>query len=100
MAPFEDAYFLVCWHGECAESRVIQGWRTVLNYIDYQINDGTDKEYTVHSPCCELHDSDNWLLLDSLADDQDRRYHFHSAEFVYCVDLTIVRITEPIDLRV
>lgn len=98
MTPFDESMFLVVFTGECASSRLVVGWDNVLGYIDYQIgaqHDPSPGHSTVRSPCCELHDPDNWVTVD-YSECGDHRLMFQSSEFVYCAGLTITRVTEPL----
>lgn len=96
MTPFEDSDFVVTFTGESPDSRVIRTWDRVLAYIDYAV-DGKNDGWTCRSvdDCPELHDHDEWTRV-SHSEDGDLRHCFDKQEFVYCVGLHIVRLTEPI----
>src|ERR1051325_4392356 len=97
LKSFEDSDFCVTFTGECPDSRVIRGWSNVLDYINKEVHEGLD--YSCRSPCCELHDADNWSDLGQVyqTPDGDQRHKFSNGEYAYCVGLHIVRLTMPIE---
>lgn len=93
---FCDSDFLVVWTGEYQDARVIRGWDSVLAYLDESVNAKEDGWSCREPDGCGLHEHDNWLLLGSCAEDDDRRFVYENSEFVYCSGLRIVRLTQPI----
>lgn len=100
--PFNESWFVVTFTGECPESKLIKGWANTLDHIDKEMGNkepDMPPECSVHDPCCELHDADNWGLLGSCyMGNDDERHTFHKGEFGYCVGLGIVRLTEPVEI--
>jgi hypothetical protein len=102
--PFNESWFVVTFYGECPQSTLIRGWENVLDHIDKEMGNkepGMPPEASVCSPCCELHDVDNWNTLGSCyMNNDDERHTFTKNEFGYCVGLSIVRLTEPVEVPV
>jgi hypothetical protein len=96
MKAFEDSDFVVTFTGENPASTLIRTWDRVLAFIDFQCGAKAD-EWTCRSPCCELHDHDEWTTLDfSFDGEKDYRHMFDKSEFTYCVGLHIVRLTDDL----
>lgn len=91
MSPFQESFFVVAFSGENPASRLVHTWDAVLSYLDYEL--GLCRESSVKNPECDLHDADNWSLVD-YSEDGDRRHVYHAVEFAYNVGLTITRITD------
>jgi hypothetical protein len=93
ITPFEDATFVVLFTGEGACSTLIKGWDSVLQFIDDQLQNEDFPDASVRSPCCDLHDDDNWTHGRELVTD-DTRLAFSKSEFAYCVGLEIIRVID------
>jgi hypothetical protein len=90
LIKFADADFVVTFTGECPESVVVQGWESVLNYIDGQLGNEADG-WSIRNEDIGLQDEDNWTTAD-FAGDTDKRHIWHK-EVGECVYLGIVRLS-------
>lgn len=97
--PFAKSDFVVTFYGECPASKLITGWEEVLDYIDKEINGDLEKDddrrIDIRSNDCKFNDPDSWATLGSCyIGNDDERHTYSEPEFIYCVGLAIVRITE------
>lgn len=93
---FNESTFVVTFLSECSESKLIEGWDNVLDYINKEIDvPDRNAEGSFFNPCCDVHDEDSWTQLESYArtDVTDLR-HVYDSEIDEGVTLRITRITE------